>query len=1090
MSGPERFRRVESLFRAALALPADSRDEFLTRSCGGETSILLQVRALLATDNRPDGALDRPAIVSVSGALEASSAPQLPQRIGRYQIIRKIGEGGMGTVFEAVQENPHRRVALKLLRHMDGSRRLLQRFQLEAQILGRLQHPGIAQVYEAGIDHEDPIGRPFFAMEFVDGPTLLEFAAQVRLDLRARLDLFVQICEAVQFAHQHGVIHRDLKPANILVVCAGTSAPATEPHLRDSRSVHARPHPKILDFGVARLSDREPGSPTVHTSVGELIGTVPYMSPEQAAGDPRLLDWRSDVYSLGVILYELLTGRLPHDVRQLPVHAAVRVIREDDPAPAGSVIRSLRGDIETILAKALEKDKLRRYQSAAELSSDLNLYLNQQPIHARPASALYRIGKFARRNKAIVGGVLGAFLALTAGTAIAVRQAIIAEESRAGEQRQRVEAERQSYRASLVAASASLRRHEIAEARRHLLAAPEESRGWEWAHLHSRLDDSLLSRTTGFVSMSTDISPDGRLVAACNSAGLIRLWRTSDWAPVAEHCLTGSLAQRRVQQLVFSADGGEIRAHAREGSVRLDGRTLAPITVEERVSLRRSPDGALAVALERTEAEDRLVLEDYATGTPRFRIDGRGARDAIVRFSADGSLVAIRLVRDHGLRVYRCSDGTLLCARPDLAASNDLCFNADGTRIGVALMTGEAQIVDTDGGATLATLAGHETPVVAIRFNPRGDRLATASDNGTVRLWDGATGALLAAMDGNPAVVSGLLFAPDGKTIITTTIDGDIRWWSADLESDPVVLHAPDAVYSLAFSPDGSQLAAACLGGERPLRVWDSAGWRLRRAALDGFLSAVAYSPDGLRLVVARSLEKRTSIVSLDGEEIGSIPGHNWRTDWAAFDADGRRILSLGNDGCLAATSLATGNRTHDAIFKGDLDGDGCRAALNPDRSLLAVACRTTIRLVDPDTLQTRATLEGHTDPIHAVAFSADGTQIVSGGRDRTVRVWNVRDRSTVATLTGHTHDIFAAIFSPDGRRIVSGGRDKVIRVWDTSGFREITQLHGHTSYVYCLAFSPDGRTLASGGGDSTVRIWDVRPFREVAASAHAGDAQ
>ncbi|MDX2117857.1 MAG: serine/threonine-protein kinase [Planctomycetota bacterium] len=346
-------------------------------------------------------------------------------RIATYEIQRVLGEGGMGMVYLAQQENPRRLVALKVIRPGALSERMLRRFEFEAHLLGRLQHPGIAQVYEAGMA-QDERGRPlpFFAMEFIKGVPLTEFADRQRLSTRERLALVARICDAVAHAHQKGIIHRDLKPGNILVDESG--------------------QPKILDFGVARATDADLKTTTMQTDVGQLIGTVPYMSPEQVSGDPTELDTRSDVYAVGVIAYELLAGRLPHDLHKKMIHEAVRVIREEEPTRLSAINRTLRCDVETIVAKALEKDKSRRYATAESLASDIRCYLADQPISARPASGWYQFQKFTRRNRALVGGGVTALVLLIAGvigTSIGLNRALIAEgQARAAETTARDEA--------------------------------------------------------------------------------------------------------------------------------------------------------------------------------------------------------------------------------------------------------------------------------------------------------------------------------------------------------------------------------------------------------------------------------------------------------------------------------------------------------------------------------------------------------------------------------------------------------------------------------------------------------------------------
>jgi tetratricopeptide (TPR) repeat protein/tRNA A-37 threonylcarbamoyl transferase component Bud32 len=327
----------------------------------------------------------------------------LPDTIGAYRIIGTLGEGGMGTVYEAQQEQPHRLVALKVIRQEFVSPELVRRFSREADVLGRLQHPGIAQIYQAGTFDDGYGARPFFAMELVKGQSLTEYLRAHALDIRHRLELFARICDAVQYAHQQGVIHRDLKPANIMVDATG--------------------QPKILDFGVARFTDADVQA-TRQTDVGEVIGTLQYMSPEQVNADPSNIDTRSDVYSLGVILYEVLSGKLPYDLARKLIYEAVRIIVVDDPARLSSIDRNLGGDVEIIVAKALEKEKARRYGSAEELASDVRRYLNDEPIVARPATAVYQLRKFARRHRALVGGIALAAVALVAGTAVSLWQAV------------------------------------------------------------------------------------------------------------------------------------------------------------------------------------------------------------------------------------------------------------------------------------------------------------------------------------------------------------------------------------------------------------------------------------------------------------------------------------------------------------------------------------------------------------------------------------------------------------------------------------------------------------------------------------------
>jgi tetratricopeptide (TPR) repeat protein len=393
---PERWERIAELYHAACEQPPGKRSAFVADAAGGDEELRDEVESLLRQDVSQDGVVDRAAR---HAALVATG---LSARIDRYRTLRVVGEGGMGIVYEAEQDHPRRTVALKILKTGAASPELLRRFERESEALGRLQHPGIAQIYEAGAAGTDFGPQPYLAMEFIRGLTLFEGAAARGLDTGQRLEIMAKVCDAVEHAHQRGIVHRDLKPNNILLDESG--------------------QPKILDFGVARITDGD-AQATRQTDLGQLVGTLAYMSPEQVLGDPSGVDARSDIYSLGVVLYELLAGRLPYEAGR-EVYDAVRTIREEDPAPLSTFSRAFRGDLETIAAKALEKDRARRYGSAGELAADIRRYLNDEPILARPASAMYQLKKFSVRHKGPVGAVLGIFAVLVAGISISTTEAI------------------------------------------------------------------------------------------------------------------------------------------------------------------------------------------------------------------------------------------------------------------------------------------------------------------------------------------------------------------------------------------------------------------------------------------------------------------------------------------------------------------------------------------------------------------------------------------------------------------------------------------------------------------------------------------
>lgn len=400
---PQRHQRIMDLFNAAAEQPAAARTLWLEQACGDDAELRVEVESLLACD-ADDGALERPALGSPIDQPALRTGPAttpLPERIDKFEILGLLGTGGMGVVYHARQERPARTVALKLIRPDLATPASRRRFQTEMETLARLHHPGIATIYETGTWATPTGEQPYLVMEYVAGAPLAQFLSERPLGRSARVALLARLCDAVEHAHRRGVIHRDLKPANILV-----------------EEVDGTAQPRILDFGVARLTDRETRT-TAATAPGELLGTLTYMSPEQTDGDPNAIDTRSDVYSLGVIGYELLCGALPIEVPSTSVYAAVQAVRDTPPKPLYHSDRTLRGDLNTIILKALAKDRERRYDSAAALAADLRRYLAHEPILSRPPTAWYVLSKYAARHRLAVGAAALAVIGMALGAAAA-----------------------------------------------------------------------------------------------------------------------------------------------------------------------------------------------------------------------------------------------------------------------------------------------------------------------------------------------------------------------------------------------------------------------------------------------------------------------------------------------------------------------------------------------------------------------------------------------------------------------------------------------------------------------------------------------
>ncbi len=410
----ERRDRIWDLFDRCIDLSNDQRKLFLDRECQSDGGLRQEVESLLRHANEAHNPADdflRSPLVRSQPPKTSELSSSLPERIGRYRIIGLLGSGSMGSVYEAEQESPQRSVAVKVLHRACASPDMRRRFLKESHILGQLTHKGIAQIYDASVDESDA---PFFAMELIRGQAIDEYANGRHLSLSERLQLMANVCDAMDHAHRRGVVHRDLKPSNILVDETGQC--------------------KILDFGIARTNNSELMSTTNHTETGQLLGTLSYMSPEQVSAKASEIDARTDVYALGLILYELVSGTRAYQLNQLPLPEVARTIREKEPLPLGTLDRRLRGDIETIVSKSIEKDRTRRYASAGELRDDILRHLAHESIHAKPASALYRLKKFGRRNRTsmtIVGLLILGMIGTSGFAGLALHKSAIADKEKA-----------------------------------------------------------------------------------------------------------------------------------------------------------------------------------------------------------------------------------------------------------------------------------------------------------------------------------------------------------------------------------------------------------------------------------------------------------------------------------------------------------------------------------------------------------------------------------------------------------------------------------------------------------------------------------
>jgi WD40 repeat protein/serine/threonine protein kinase len=1070
-----RDERVEALFHQAADLPPHEQRALLDAACPDDPGLRAEVERLLADDARlrasaPDF-LDSPLVrplrpSTLCPAPAAGAGPALPPRIGHYRVLRLLGEGGMGAVFEAEQDNPRRPVALKVIRPGLVSPALLKRFTHEAQILGRLHHPGIASIYEAGVTED---GQPFFALELIRGLALDEYARRHGLDPAARLDLLARVCDAVQHAHEQGVIHRDLKPGNILVDETG--------------------QPKVLDFGVARATGADLLTSTDHTRTGQLLGTLSYMSPEQVAADPAVLDQRSDVYTLGVILFELLAGRRPYPLEDLALPEAARVIREQEPSRLGSIDTRFRGDVETIVAKALEKDRGRRYQSAAELAADIRRHLRSEPIRARPPSALYQLRKFARRHKALVGGVAGVLAALAVGLVgtilFAVREARQRGEAERNARRANAEAKAalyQTYRARVAAAGAALQNHDVATAARHLEEAPKALRDWEWRHLHSRLDESsaVYQPPVGGSLLLASCSEGLRLASVTPTN--VRLLDEAGRECHAlfrnpEHWLVSVGESRRGPWSLVADQKRTVYLLDQAGKVRLKvdntGKGV-PRVVAVSQDLTR-----LAMTWWATEL-NWFEVYDVASGKQVAAFHGHEKEIYRLVFSPDGSQVA-SASEDGTARVWDAMTGAATAVlRGHRVKVHHVAFRPDGTRVLTASADGTVRQWDPKTGVPVGPpWERHTHEVRTAEYSPDGQWIASAGVDRTVRVWPAAGGPEVIILHGHTGLVTQLAYSPDGRRLASASADGTVRIWDVAPQAGlPVLRGHTSYVYPVAYSPDGRWIASGDWDGA--VRLWDAqTGEACAESRSKGIVRALAFSPDSSWLVFGRDGQDQMQIWDVaTGRLRRTIPKPGKVLQGVQVSPDGSRVAAVDRDGGRGTiTDFATGREV--ASFRTGNVFNRKGLAYSPDGRWLAGVGedRKTVCLWDAQTLQPSALWTGHTADIQSVAFSPDGRRLASAGSDRTVRVWDVATGKCRGGPLMHTDEVFTAVFHPGGTRLASAGRDGMIWLWDLVTGEEVARLTGHTGYVFSLAFSPAGETLVSGSGDGTVRLWDTAPL-------------
>jgi WD40 repeat protein/serine/threonine protein kinase len=1150
---PSPQNREEALFQAAVQLTGAERAAFLNGACLGDDALRQRLEALLAAHDEPDELLPKgaPAVVKTI-KLDMSEAPDeaVGQTLGRYKLLERLGEGGCGVVYVAEQTQPvRRRVALKVIKLGMDTKQVVARFEAERQALAMMDHPNIAKVLDAGTTE---VGRPYFVMELVRGIRITDYCDQNQLSTKERLELFIKICQAIQHAHQKGIIHRDIKPSNILVT------------LHDGVPV-----PKVIDFGIAKATEGRLTDATVYTQLHQFIGTPAYMSPEQAEMSGLDIDTRSDIYSLGVLLYELLAGSTPFDGKELMslgIDAMRKTIREKEPvrpstrfatlkgeeltttakrrsADKSKLMHQLKGDLDWIVMKCLEKDRTRRYETANGIAADLKRHLNNEPIVARPPSSAYRFQKLVRRNKlafAAAGAVAAALLlGIIGSTAQAIRathakQAALAAQASEAEQRQLADAARVSetklreqaqtdeltarqraYASDMNVAMQELHGNNLGRAldllnRQRPQPGQKDLRGWEWRYLWSQTHSDAaftLCQKSGEIHSLAASSDGNYLAVGTYHKGGLSVWDL-----------------RTRQEMAHLAEN-DLRVHSAFSPTE-------PLLAFAGVNVPASGPAQFTLHLWNAATRHMVAeipLDGYCEGLA-FSQDGKSVVTLLDGSSSAGGHIIL----------WRVSDGTRLtsyASKPDaidpatgFAATPDLSL--------AAYVYGPPKpqkvcVVDLRTGKELWTAVAAPEYITALAFSTDGKTLASADGFGDsdIDLWDVATGKKIGQLEGHKGWVGSLVFWPDGKKLASASADQTIRIWDVASQKCLDVLRGHRGeVWRLALLPDGKTLVSG--GKDGMVCVWDTSMTHPRQENITWpvTIRAWSFAPDS-RSVVALDQDGQvarwTGIDFQEKEpvlETGTNTLNAWHLDYR-FSQDGRFLAIGATNGVVSIWDvsrqvlwrqltntvdyvapmefLANGNKLvtesehprslneWDLMTGLKIQSWACPTpfqgafALSPDEQLcVAIGYEgdvVTRNLTDDSNIG----LPLEDSEAAGAAFSSNGKIFAVASELANARVWDTKTWKEVATLGGFQLGAQSVAFAPDSRRLAtgSGAGAQALKLWDTDSWQDVLTLQSSGSVFYEPAFSPDGNSVGALSDAGILHVWRAPSWAEINAA-------
>ena len=989
-----------------------------------------------------------------------------PRSFGEYELLAEIARGGMGVVYRAHQTNLNRQVALKMvLSGQFASRTAVERFRSEAQAAASLQHPNIVSIHEVG----ELEGESYFTMDFIEGNNLADLVRAGPLPARRAACYVEQIAQAIHYAHERGVLHRDLKPSNVLI--------------------DAFNQPRVTDFGLAKqLADDS------HLTVsGQTLGSPGYIAPEQTSRQHGKVSALSDVYSLGALLYHLITGRAPFAAGS--VAETVQQALHDDPLSPRALNPAVPADLETICLKCLEKEPSRRYVTAWAVAEELSRCLRDEPIVARPVSRIEKTWRWCRRKPAVAALASSVALLLVALAAAASVAAWRIELGRRAEARQRelaTQANAQLARVNrsleesvtileLQRAEQSFRSGDASMGLAHLAAVLRRDPSNHVAA--ERILSALLHRNwvlpvgaslqhPTFVS-SVAFSPSGRYIVTGCADGLARIWDAGARRQIG----IGLKHPAHVRGATFSPDETKVATACEDGNARIwNWRTAEVITGPLKhddwvFAVSFSPDGQRIVSACR-DGTARV----WSARTGDLLLTLAAHTDAVRKavFSPDGRLIATASY-DGSARLWGSQTGEPFGSplRHGFMPVLGVVFSPDGSRVATSSRDRTAMVSNVDTGTPVMPALHHSDGLNDIQFDPTGRIIVTTGFDSTARLWDAQSGELLSQPFRHLEQVNQAAFSPDGRTLATAADDSTVRFWEmrpSGVLTEPMEHQSP--INSVEFSPDGEWVATA--SDDHTARVWDQrtglpVSGPLRHG---GPVQSASFSPDG-RFVITASLDYSPWIwEARTGNRMEGLFLHAAGLWSASFSPEGRRLVSA---------SLDKTARVWDMESKQPLtpplqhNGEVVMARFSPDGTrVVTTSTDKTARVWNAETGAPVTKSLLHQDEVRDACFSPDGRRVATASKDNTARIWDARNGQPLGRTLRHLRTVEAVSFSPDGLRIVTASFDHTARVWDAMTGEPLTPPLEHDEAVLRACFSPDARRVLTASMDRTARIWDA----------------